>query len=243
MLNLFDKSKCSNKNLLSENSTSEKSKNINLLDNIKKFLKNTTSTLPISILIFYLVLYVITMDIHFMILFILNILLGFLFNYFLKVIFKITDPNNKFTKRPNNCGICAKYVTKGSKCVKVNPDNETCTGCDSFLSCNNKSSSPGFPSTNAQIVSMNVIYWSILIFKGNNDKTDLFQVVFLLFILFLSCWEKIASCCESYLQVTFGLIFGISLGIIMYFIMNIINLNKYNKNNNSNNFNKNNNYF
>ena len=216
-----------------------------ILDYIKVFLKNTTSNLPIAILEFYLLLYIVTMDIEFIVLFIMNLLLGFFLNYLLKIIFRLMDAGDKFTSRPSTCGKCGKYSSVSGKCIKDNIPKNECSGCGTFAECGTKSSSPGFPSTNSQIITMNIIYWSIYIFKGDNKSTDLFQVVFLLFILFLSCWEKIMTCCESFIQVGFGLLFGAATGIGMYFIVQMLNLkhntHSRNKNvemygNNSNNY-------
>ena len=217
-----------------------------ILDYIRNFLKNTTSNLPIAILEFYLFLYIVTLDIQFIVLFVINLILGYFFNYILKIIFHFVDGGNKFTKRPSNCGKCSSYTISGKKCIKKDPPANECGGCGAFVECGSKSSSPGFPSTNSQIITMNIIYWSIYIFKGENKSTDLFQVVFLLFVLFLSCWEKIMTCCESFLQVGVGLLFGVATGFAMYFIVQMLELgnnktssrnsNMGNYNNSSNNY-------
>jgi membrane-associated phospholipid phosphatase len=133
------------------------------------------------------------------------IIIGYGANTLLKLLFQLIGPQKQSWMRPNppatGCGLFSGCVSK-----------EIGTKIDLLW---------GMPSGHAQILSFTTSFWILYIWRQSDlSRTGaIISTIILLILSWAIKYSRIASGCHNFEQILIGSIFGMILGISIYFIL------------------------
>jgi len=189
---------------------------------LKFVFKQILNTSPYTIYQVGIIASVVSGDSKYAFFSLLAFIFGDVFNFIEKSIFKrlMTCPSGNRTlgNRPSGCG---------------NSTGENCTGCGIYPSSGRVSSTFGFPSGHAQILTLSSTFWTIyLVLKSRNRLREETEsgITIGTFIRILLMWsftiavylQRIISGCHSIQQVIMGSILGVFFGFLSYYIATLV---------------------
>lgn len=183
-------------------------------------LKNIIITSPYTICQSGILATIVTGDPKYILFSVLLLIMGDGFNALEKKISKqILGSDSSVGKRPSGCG---------------NGQSTTnCTGCGIFSSCGVESKTWGMPSGHAQITSFAATFWTLYVWLKYRKETDpeakriakikAITSTTIMWTLAACVWsQRVISMCHSIPQIIVGVLAGMILGFIGYFISTFI---------------------